>query len=120
MRTSLRWIERALFTAAALLLAYCGAVLVDGWVFQRREGRQLAQFVPASHNARPDSDGIVGRLQIPRLGVSVIVMEGVDASVLAHAAGHVPGTALPGQLGNVGIFGPSRHLLPADSKYSQE
>ena len=38
-----------------------------------------------------------------RLGVSVIVMEGTDARTLRRAAGHINGTALPGQDGNVGI-----------------
>jgi sortase A len=48
---------------------------------------------------------LIGRLEIPRIGFSAIVMEGVDAATLRHAAGHIPGTALPGELGNVGIAG---------------
>jgi len=33
----------------------------------------------------------------------VMVVEGDDGKTLRRAAGHVPGTALPGQSGNVGI-----------------
>jgi sortase A len=46
---------------------------------------------------------MIGRLEIPRVNVSVIVVEGADSSVLDVAAGHIPGTALPGLNGNVGI-----------------
>jgi sortase A len=41
--------------------------------------------------------------EIARLGLSVIIIEGDDGKTLRRAAGHVRGTALPGQLGNVGI-----------------
>jgi sortase A len=49
--------------------------------------------------------GLVGRIEIARLGLSVMVVEGDDGKILRRAAGHVPGTALPGQSGNVGITG---------------
>jgi sortase A len=49
--------------------------------------------------------GIIGRISVPRLNLSVMVEEGVDDATLARAAGHIPGTALPGELGNVGIAG---------------
>lgn len=46
---------------------------------------------------------LIGRLDIPRLKVRAIVQEGVDDTTLRRAVGHVPGTALPGQDGNVGL-----------------
>jgi sortase A len=49
--------------------------------------------------------GLIGRIEIARLGLSVMVVEGDDGKTLRRAAGHVPGTALPGQPGNVGITG---------------
>jgi sortase A len=48
---------------------------------------------------------VVGRLSIPRLKISALVEEGVDETTLARAVGHIPGTALPGELGNIGIAG---------------
>lgn len=48
---------------------------------------------------------LVGRLEIPRLGLSAIVTEGIDDRNLRRALGHIPGTALPGEDGNVGIAG---------------
>jgi sortase A len=44
-------------------------------------------------------------MEIPRLGLSMVVAEGIDGRTLRRAIGHIPGTALPGQLGNVGIAG---------------
>ena len=55
--------------------------------------------------AAPFDGGLIGRLEIPRLNVSVIVMEGDDDSTLARAVGHVPGTALPWDVGNAVIAG---------------
>lgn len=48
---------------------------------------------------------IVGRITIPRLRISALVEEGVDETTLARAVGHIPGTALPGETGNIGIAG---------------
>jgi sortase A len=53
----------------------------------------------------PEVTGVVGRISIPRLHISAIVEEGVDESTLARAVGHIPGTALPGETGNIGIAG---------------
>jgi sortase A len=47
----------------------------------------------------------LGRLVIRRLGVSAIVREGVGEDTLGVALGHIPGTALPGVTGNVGVAG---------------
>lgn len=63
------------------------------------------QDTPQPHPASiPLRDGeIIGRLEIPRVNISVIVLEGSDSTVLDVAAGHIRGTALPGAIGNVGI-----------------
>jgi sortase A len=44
---------------------------------------------------------LVGRIDIPCVHISVMVAEGTSSRVLRLAAGHVPGTALPGESGNV-------------------
>jgi LPXTG-site transpeptidase (sortase) family protein len=46
---------------------------------------------------------LIGRIEVPRLGLAAPVRSGVDESTLKRAAGHVPYTPLPGQDGNVGI-----------------
>jgi sortase A len=37
--------------------------------------------------------------------VSAVVRAGSDARTLSLAVGHIPGTALPGEAGNVGLAG---------------
>jgi sortase A len=44
-------------------------------------------------------------LRIPRLGVEVPVLEGTDDLTMNRAAGHIAGTARPGEPGNVAIAG---------------
>jgi len=70
---------------------------------------------------RPRRGDIIGRIEIPRIHVSVIVLEGSDSRTLRVAAGHVQGTALPGTIGNVGIaahrdtfFRPVGEIRPND------
>jgi sortase A len=106
----LKWTERALFACAALFLGYCGFAVVDAWSFQRSESidldRLLADQRAVSHGlAAAAGGGPIGRIEIPRLGLSVVVVEGIGKATLRRAAGHIPGTALPGKPGNVGISG---------------
>jgi sortase A len=122
MKTVLRWTQRALFVCGILLLGYCAFVLVDGRLFRNREDRELAEFRPEPVSTlQTVSDGLIGRIAIARLGVSVIVMEGVDETTLRRAAGHVPGTGLPGEPRNIGIaahrdsfFRPLRNVRQGD------
>jgi len=44
-------------------------------------------------------------LRVPRLGIEVPVLEGTSDLTLNRGVGHIPGTALPGQPGNVAITG---------------
>jgi sortase A len=53
----------------------------------------------------PGENALVGRLTIPRLHLSAIVREGVGRDTLGFAVGHIPGTAFPGQSGNVAVAG---------------
>jgi sortase A len=48
---------------------------------------------------------VLDRLEVPRLGISVAVLQGTNSRVLRLGAGNIAGTALPGDLGNSGIAG---------------
>jgi sortase A len=106
---ALLWSGRVLFAAAVSMLGYCGFVLVDTWMFQSAERRQLGQLLTLPPSARTSlpvaSGGLIGRIDIPRLGLSAIIMEGTSSTILRRAVGHIAGTALPGQPGNVGLSG---------------
>ncbi len=122
LRRVLKWSQAALFACAVLLLGYCGFVLVDAWLFQRRESADLDRLLrdrraasevapqpesAASPKGEPAAlpDRLIGRIEIPRLLLSVVVVEGADKTTLRRAVGHIPGTALPGEAGNVGLTG---------------
>ncbi len=53
--------------------------------------------------APPPEGSLLGRVEIPRLNLSAMVRQGVDAGTLGLAVGHVPSTSLPGQVGNFAI-----------------
>ena len=47
----------------------------------------------------------LARIQIPKLGVNVVVVQGVDEKALEAGAGHYPASPLPCQQGDVAIAG---------------
>lgn len=109
----LRRAEIALWVTGALLLGGALVTIVESRVYQARQGRafsereRMASSPSASAPAAaPDVDPLVlGRIEIPRVGVSAIVREGDDAATLSIAVGHIPGTARPGETGNVALAG---------------
>ena len=58
---------------------------------------------PAAPRPRPADGTALGRLEIPRLNVSAIVRAGSDSRTLRLAVGHIGGTSLPGEPGNIGL-----------------
>jgi len=111
-RTRIR-IGRLLILAGTLFLTYWFAVRADAWVFQSRMTRRLdaaASLRAASgdraHESRGDAAdmaGLIGRIEIPRLRLSALVLEGTAERTLRRGVGHVERTALPGESGNVGL-----------------
>ena len=117
----LRWLERLFLVVAVLCLGYYGYVTLEAQFYQAYENRQLDEILhsapahprpststPASKRrlARvPVPGSIIGRIEIPRLHVSSVVRAGSDARTLKLAVGHIPGTALPGEDGNIGLAG---------------
>lgn len=47
----------------------------------------------------------VGTIEIPKIGVTKTMYEGITLTTLNHGPGHWPGTAMPGHQGNVVIAG---------------
>ena len=133
-RTALGWIERGFYAAAVLLLGAWTAVTVDARLYGYLQERRLAglleprpaddpgppptttphqrRFVPAEPappSATPapalPPDDLVGRIEVPRLNLRAIIAEGTDARTLRRAVGHLEGTPLPGEAGNVVLAG---------------
>lgn len=59
----------------------------------------------ASRREKLDEGDLIGRIEIPRIGVSAIVLHGVGKKTLRRGVGHIPGTPLPEHEGNVGLAG---------------
>jgi sortase A len=107
-----------LLLIGSALLVWCSVVWIGTALFDWYEVRELSQLknqgtaskgAPGSHAdapiapAAPHAHDIIGRLAIPRLHVSAVVLEGDDDAALTFGAGHIPWTPLPSHPGNVGI-----------------
>jgi sortase A len=109
VRRLLSWSQILLLTAGVAMLGYCAFVLADTWFYQKQASRlfdreHMQSTMPPVPGAGA-TNGLLGRMEIPRLGISVIVAEGTTEATLRRAGGHIAGTALPGEAGNIGIAG---------------
>jgi sortase A len=121
VRDILCWTQRVFAACAVVSLSYCVFTVIDSWSFQNRERRHLEQMLHDRQTGSPGpgeaastvwprsptalAGGLIGRISIPRLRLSAIVLEGTSTTTLRRAVGHIAGTALPGGPGNVGIAG---------------
>jgi sortase A len=102
------WIGSALTFGGAAFLGVYWHTLHDATKAQQRAKESLnaavaTRLAPPPLRASVRRGDVVGELNIPRLHVSVMVFEGDDAGILEIGAGHIPGTALPYDTGNIGI-----------------
>jgi sortase A len=101
-----RYAARVLLAAGLFALGYAAFVVADARAFQAIEQRRFEHTrggvteVPALVDG-----GAIGEIQIPRLGLTAVVVQGDSAAILQHAVGHLTGTALPGESGNVVLAG---------------
>ncbi len=109
----------------AVSLIAAGAALVCGSVLPMAYGRAMSHLTVAAFRAQGpvhrlwDSARIRAYhetlhvhfappeaiLRVPRIGIEAPVLEGVSDAVLNRGVGHIAGTALPGEPGNLAITG---------------
>ena len=93
-------------TAGLLALGYVAYVIADAKAYQAIEQRR---FELGKHDAAPAAalveGGSIGEIQIPRLGLRAMVVQGESPAILRRAVGHLADTALPGEAGNVVLAG---------------
>lgn len=128
---SLLAIEICLLAAGGGAIGYCVRQWIEMQRFQAEQARifDLARLGATPHSApqalasrqSPATEKVVGRIQVARLGISAMIVDGVSDPELARAVGHIPGTPLPGELGNVALAGhrdtffrPLRNIRIAD------
>jgi sortase A len=108
----LRWTQSLLFITGILLLGYVGFTLLEARLYQVSAKRSLENEIqvekerPQAQPSPPVKKGdVLGRMDIPRLGMSIAVLQGTSSRVLRLGIGHIAGTPLPGEAGNIGIAG---------------
>jgi sortase A len=62
-------------------------------------------FAARAFDRRTHEGDPLGRIRIPRIGVSAVFVEGTATGDLSSGPGHYPGTPIPGEHGTVGIAG---------------
>jgi sortase A len=89
-----------------LALCYAGYVVLDADAYQAYE---QSKFDDESLGQTPSSPlvegGVIGEIQVRRLHLKAIVVQGSSHTILRRAVGHIPETALPGEPGNVALAG---------------
>ncbi len=108
LRVALRAVQYALLVIGLIAAGIYGYVRLDAHLFQFYENQVLDRALTSKTREQPkdrgDIDpGLIGRLKLPRLGVDAIVRNGADSRTLRRAVGRIPGTALPGEPGNIGL-----------------
>jgi LPXTG-site transpeptidase (sortase) family protein len=132
-----RWTYYVLLTVGSIFLLGAIVFYLEGYAFQVYGSHKLrslakessgssasasagsassspsALAATAASSYQPHMRDVLGRLEIPRLNISAVIVEGSDDESLKLGPGHVPGTALPGEQGNVAIAGHrNTHFLP--------
>ena len=91
-----------------------------------RSASTIPQLLSSTPATTPPGS-LLGRLQIPAIGLDQYVVEGTSSSQLSNGPGHYIGTALPGYTGNIAIaghrttfgaqFGRLGAVVPGDAMY---
>jgi sortase A len=68
--------------------------------------RQVTQPIAPPQDPRGVEDNpVLGRISIPSVGLDAELHDGIRLTTLDRGPGHWPGTAMPGQIGNVVVAG---------------
>src|SRR5262245_45312330 len=108
----------AAFFAGAGLVAWACYVTIDSAYTQWAGSRALAaerlgpevtivpnSAAPEIRDSAAPSGTVLGKFSIPRLGLSLVILEGTDARTLDKSIGRVENTARLGDSGNIGLAG---------------
>ena len=108
----LRWSRNVFLIIGLLALSYVGFALLDARLYQAEQARRFERALKETNLARAESPAIavsegspLGRIEISAVGLTAMVLEGTDEGTLQRAVGHIRGTPLPGQQGNVALAG---------------
>jgi sortase A len=115
-RPWMRWTEAGLYMAGFVCAFLCVSIAVQA-AFTRRASENLpiaddrqgsaSSGSPSAGRSDPRAEAatVMGRLEIPALALAVPIMSNYETTSLLQGIGHIPGTAMPGGLGTVGLAG---------------
>ena len=104
--------QRLLLWLGIAILAYAGGTVAYVDAYQRYQSWKFEQDLATTADVKTEfaedtadlrEGDVIGRLDVPRFGISVIVLQGIAENTLTVGAGHVPETPLPGAAGNIVI-----------------
>jgi LPXTG-site transpeptidase (sortase) family protein len=111
-------LHRVALIAGAGLVFWPAFVFLDSAYAQWSGNRLIEQatptprdtILPADHQSRRTQTRkargeVLGRFEVPRLGLSYVLLEGTDDRTLDKSIGHVENTGHIGESGNIGIAG---------------
>lgn len=108
----LRWTRLIMLITGILALLYVAITMISARIYQINALSILDKQIQVEeqHNVEQTTPSVregdvLGRIDIPRIGVSVAVLQGTTWRTLRLGVGHIKGTALPGEPGNIGIAG---------------
>jgi len=88
-----------------LALGYACFVFADSHAYQALEMKKFKQAGPLLEQHIMMEGDVIGEIQVPRLGLNAIVVQGDSPASLRRAVGHISNSALPGEWGNVALAG---------------
>jgi sortase A len=88
-----------------LALGYAGFVFADSHAYQTLEIKKFNQAGRLSEPHILVEGEVIGEIQVPRLAINAIVVQGDSTAILRQAVGHLSKSALPGEWGNVALAG---------------
>jgi LPXTG-site transpeptidase (sortase) family protein len=114
VKAVLKNIEYALALGGIALVVYVAAELVRLDIYQNVKEKEFSNLKPLKDATKPTAGStrelrargsVIGRIDVPRISLSTVIVEGDGDKELELAAGHIPGTAYPGEFGNTAIAG---------------
>ncbi|HEV2202487.1 MAG TPA: class D sortase [Bryobacteraceae bacterium] len=127
-RTASSWAERCLWWFGIVALGYAVLTWAEAAYEQAQGNRALDRMIRsgAARSNGPDGGAaegsLVGRIEIPRVGLSSVIFEGSGDGTLQRGVGHLTSSPLPGKPGNVvlaghrdSFFRPLRNIRAGDT-----
>jgi sortase A len=118
----LRTTHYVLLAAGLFGLAYAGYVIADAHTYQAIEQSKFEGISPSKERPPVIEGSAIGEIEVPRLGLKAIFVQGDSPRILRRAVGHISETALPGGWGNIvltghrdSFFRPLRNIREGDA-----